>query len=84
MAKTKVVRGFDKDNAGTISTLAREAVEKALAKYGINVSYGGGRFKELEFNLKFKLSKIVDNISSGEDCYLQTLCYLSNYFIRKF
>ena len=56
MAKTKVVRGFDKDNAGTISTLAREAVEKALAKYGINVSYGGGRFKELEFNLKFKLS----------------------------
>ena len=70
MAKTKVVRGFDKNNAATISTLAREAVEKALAKYGINVTYGGGGYKELEFNLKFKLSvESADGVTQSAKDY---------------
>ena len=55
MPKTKAIKGFTGDNVRALSTEATEAVKKALAKYGIAVKYSGGKYGELEFNIKLKL-----------------------------
>ena len=55
MPKTKAIKGFTGDNVRALSTQATEAVKKALAKYGIAVKYGGGKFGELEFKIKLTL-----------------------------
>ena len=55
MPKTKAIKGFGPDNVRALSTEATEVVRKALAKYGITIQYGGGKYSELEFNIKLKL-----------------------------
>ena len=55
MPKTKAIKKFEKENVLALSTEATEAVKKALAKYGITVKYGGGKYGEQEFNLKLTL-----------------------------
>ena len=55
MPKLKPIQQFTGDNVRALSTEATEAIKKALGKYGIIVKYGGGRYGELEFNIKFKL-----------------------------
>jgi len=55
MPKTKAIKKFEKENVRALSTEATEAVKKALAKYGITVKYGGGKYGEQEFNLKLTL-----------------------------
>ena len=53
MPKTKAIKKFEKENVRGFSTEAVEAVQKVMAKYGISVKYGGGKYGELEFDLKF-------------------------------
>jgi hypothetical protein len=55
MPKTKAIKKFEKENVRGFSTEAVEAVQKVMAKYGISVKYGGGKYGELEFDLKLKL-----------------------------